>query len=84
MESTILLPIEETQVINLAQQLTQNGKQTLLRALIPGLDEYDRLVDAGNKRIRSIAQARGLNWDAMSEEERTQLVDVILHEDPRG
>ncbi len=47
METTILLPIEETQVINLARQLTQNGKQALLRALIPEMDEYERLVDAG-------------------------------------
>ncbi len=81
METTILLPIEENQVINLARQLTQSGKQALLRTLIPEFDEYDRLVDAGNKRIRSIAQARGLDWDALAEDERMQLVDDILHED---
>ena len=83
MEATILLPIEETQVISLARQLTQNGKHALLRALIPGMDEYERLVDTGSQRIR-VVQKRGLDWDALSEEERTQLIDDILHEDSRG
>ena len=84
MEATILLPIQETQVISLARQLTQNGKHALLRALIPGMEEYERLVDTGSQRIRVVAQKRGLDWDALSEEERAQLIDDILHEDSRG
>ncbi len=83
MEATILLPIEETQVINLARQLTQSGKHALLRALIPGLDEYERLVDTGSQRIRVVARGRGLDWDDLSEDERMKLIDDILHEDKR-
>ena len=81
MEATILLPIEETQVIGLARQLTQSGRRALLRALIPGMDDYDRLMEFGNQRIHAIAQKRGLDWDALSEEERMQMIDDILHED---
>jgi predicted amidophosphoribosyltransferase len=83
MESTVLLPIEEMQVINLARQLTQDGKRTLLRALIPEMDDFEQLAETGHQRIRSVAQKRGLDWDALSEEERTALIDDILHEESR-
>ena len=84
MEATILLPLQETQLINLASQLTPNGKQALLRALIPGMEDLDSLVDYGTRRIRTIAAQRGIDWDALSEDERMQLVDDLKHEDFRG
>lgn len=84
MEATILLPLQETQLIYLAHQLTPNGKQALLRALIPGMEDLDSLVDYGTRSIRAIAAQRGIDWDALSEDERMQLVDDLKHEDFRG
>lgn len=84
MEATILLPLPETQMIGLARQLTPSGKQALLRALISDLEDLDALVDYGNQHIRAIAAQRGLNWDALSEDERMQLVDDLKHENRRG
>jgi len=71
-------------MIGLARQLTPNGKQALLRALIPDLQELDALVDYGDRRIRAISAQRGLDWDALSEDERMALIDELTHEDHRG
>ena len=84
MEATILLPLQEKQMIGLACQLTPNGKQALLRALIPDLEDLETLVDYGNRRIRAIRAQRGLDWDALSDDERMQLIDDLRHEDRHG
>ena len=84
MEATLLLPIPEQQIIGLARQMTPNGKQTLLRTLIPGMDEVDRLLTYGDQRIRAIAVQRGIEWDALGEDERMQMIDAIKHEGRNG
>jgi hypothetical protein len=76
----LLLPIRQSQVLELARQLSPQGKRALLRALIPELDRYDVLVDYGGERIRTLCEERGLDWDQLSEEERTKLIDDLLHE----
>lgn len=81
MEATVLLPLPEAQVIGLARQLTPNGKRALLRALIPDLEELDAMVEYGERRIRAISAQRGLDWDALSEDERMALIDELTHED---
>ena len=32
-------------------------------------------------KLRQLCTARGLNWDTMTEDEREQLVDTLIHED---
>ncbi|MER2600015.1 MAG: hypothetical protein ABTQ73_10890 [Caldilineales bacterium] len=83
MEATVLLPLPEAQMIGLARQLTPNGKHALLRALISDLEDLDNLVAYGNQRMRAISAQRGLDWDALSEDERMQLIDELKHEDRR-
>ena len=84
MESSILLPISERQVIALAQQLTPNGKRKLLQNLIPGMDALDKLVDYGDQRVRAICVSRNIDWDRLSDDERMRLLDEMLHEDSHG
>lgn len=84
MEATILLPLQETQLIGLARQLTPSGKHALLRALIPDLDDLDRLVDYGDQRMRAIASERGVAWETLADDERMQLIDDLAHEDRSG
>lgn len=84
MESSILLPVSEHQVIALARQMTPDGKRTLLRNLIPEMDALDRLVDYGDQRIRALCASRGLDWDEFSDDERMQLLDDMMHEVSHG
>jgi len=51
-----------------------------LQVLIPGFDRLDNLVDYGEKRVRALCKARGIDWDSLSEQERECLVDDWVHE----
>jgi hypothetical protein len=77
---TVLLPIEESRVVDLASQLSLQGKRAILLALVPHLDEFEALTDYGNERIRALATERGLDWESLSESERETLIDNLLHD----
>jgi hypothetical protein len=76
---TVTLTVPESQLIEWVRQLSPQSKQAVLRALIPNLDELEELVDYGNQRIRQICAERGLDWDRLTEDEREQLIDQLLH-----
>ena len=78
--STVTLEVPESQLVQWVQQLPLAAKQSVLRALIAGLDDLESLVDYGSERIREICAQRGINWDKLSEDERQRLVDELLHE----
>ena len=75
-----MLTIPESQLVEWAQQLSPANKRKVLRALIPALDDYEALLTYGSERVRAIAAERGLDWDALDERQREELIDVILHE----
>jgi hypothetical protein len=77
---TITLEIPESQVVEWVQQLSPVAKQAVLKALVPRLDELEALVDYGSQRVRALCAERGLDWDALTEDERQQLIDELLHE----
>ena len=75
----VTLTIPESQIVEWVRQLTPTAKQTVLRALIPTLDDYEALVTYGSERARTVAAQRGLDWDSLDERQRAQLIDDILH-----
>jgi hypothetical protein len=75
----VTLTVPESQIVEWVQQLTPTAKQTVLRALIPTLDDYEALVTYGSERARAVAARHGLNWDNLDEHQREQLIDGILH-----
>jgi len=76
---TVLLPIEESRVVELVLQLSPQGKRAILMALVPDLNEFEALVDYGDERIHVLAAERGLDWGSLSESERESLIDDLLH-----
>ena len=76
----ITLEVSESQVIEWVQQLSPVAKRSVLRALIPRLDELEALVDYGGQRARALCAERGLDWDNLTEDGRQQLIDELLHE----
>jgi hypothetical protein len=44
-----------------------------------GMSAFEALVDFGEERMRAVARGRGLGWESMSEGERKELVDDLLH-----
>lgn len=77
---TVTLAVSESQLIEWVRQLSPRAKQNVLKALVPDLDELNRLVDYGSQRMRQLCAERGIDWDNLAEEERQRLVDEWLHE----
>lgn len=78
---TVKIEVPEEQLINWVKKLSPASKQEVLRVLIPELDELEALVDYGDQRIRAICAERGIDWNALNDEERQRLIDEILHQD---
>lgn len=76
----VTLSVPESQVVEWVQQLSPKGKRAVLQSLIPGMDELEALVEYGSERIRDLCAQRGLDWNGLSEKEREQLIDDLLHE----
>ena len=77
----VTVEVSESQVVDWVQQMSPEAKHEVLRALITRLDAFEALVDYGSQRIRTLCTERGLNWDSMTEQDRSQLIDELLHED---
>ncbi len=76
----VTVELSESQIVEWVQQMSPEAKQEVLRALIPRLDAFEALVDYGSQRIHSLSAERGLDWDGMTEEEREQMIDELLHQ----
>lgn len=70
------------QVIELIQQLPVPARQKALGVLVGGLvADGQRRSESLEAGVRSACQERGLDWGAMSEDERERFIDDLLHED---
>ena len=80
MNLTIELTTE--QIIDLVQQMPPEEKLTILKALAKetAAEREERMKYAESK-VRKVCAARGLDWDAMGEEERLDFINDIVHED---
>ena len=80
--TTLTISLSDQQVINLVEQLAPQSKRELLFRLVRSVwPEWAKVVSEVEPQARRIAAERGLNWDALSDEERIALVDDIVHED---
>jgi len=77
----VTLTLSDKQVIELVRQLAPDSKQAVLDALIGERELWwDMTVAQGEDKLRKLASERGLDWDKMSENEREDFVDNLLHE----
>ena len=80
MEFTVKLTTE--QVIGFIQQIPPQEKIAVLTTLAEQAHaEHAEQIKYGEAKIREISAARGLDWDAMTEEERIDFMDELVHED---
>ncbi len=76
------LELTDEQVIELVRQLSPEKQEELLRnLLLTRWARWAELSQYGQERVRQLAAQRGLNWDAMSEQEREAFIDDLIHED---
>ena len=79
MNLTIELTTE--QMIDLIQQMPPEEKLTILKALAKQARKgrAERMKYAESK-VRQLCAQRGLDWDAMTEDERLDIINDIVHE----
>jgi Mg/Co/Ni transporter MgtE len=70
------------QIIELIRQLPQERKREVLLSLAKDSNLRRRQrMDLAEQEFRRIASERGLQWDAMTDQEREALADDLIHED---
>ncbi|MHC5612256.1 MAG: hypothetical protein ACYTXA_14900 [Nostoc sp.] len=76
--ATLNLNIE--QVITLVKQLAIPEQLMILQAIKAEQDTWwQNRLDYGELQMRSLSTTQGLNWDIMTEQEREEFIDNILH-----
>ena len=80
MELTVKLTTE--QIIDFIQQLPGEEKLTVVLALakesLPRRAERMKYLES---KVREVCTERGLDWDAMTDEERQDFINDVVHED---
>lgn len=77
-----ILTLSNEQVVELVKQLPVEQKLEVFRfLLLQQWGKWELLSRYGADKARLVAQERGYDWDAMTEEEREALIDDMVHED---
>lgn len=77
-----VLELTDEQVVSLVRQLPAARKRAALLALAQDSQtQRDERLRAGEAQLRKLCSERGLDWDRLSEDEREQFVNRLLHED---
>ncbi|MFN6564422.1 MAG: hypothetical protein RMY28_032150 [Nostoc sp. ChiSLP01] len=75
------LKLNTEQIISLVKQLAIPEQRMILQAIKAEQDIWwQNRLDYGELQMRSLSTTRGLNWDIMTEQEREEFIDNILHE----
>jgi hypothetical protein len=74
------IEVSEQQILDALDRLSPRARREAVRRLVAGASTLDRIIDTLQPRIVEVARQRGLNWAALSDEERERLVDDMLHE----
>ena len=70
------------QVVSFVQQMPPEERQALLLKIAEqAAANREACIADAESQLRQLCAARGLNWDAMTEAERENFVDDLIHED---
>ena len=76
------LELSEAQVVELVKQLPPERQRAALLTLAAGAAERrENRMQYAEGQLRRVSAERGLEWDKMSEGQREDFIDDLLHED---
>lgn len=78
--TTATLELTEQQILTLFQQLEPATKRAVLYQLAPTLAERSARMAFTEQRLRSLADQRGINWESLSDQQREDFIDDLVHE----
>ena len=76
-----VLELTKEQIFDLVQRLPADQKREMLLLLANAPAERAKRQQFAEEQLRRLCGARGLNWDALSAEEREAFIDDLIHED---
>jgi hypothetical protein len=77
-----ILTLSNEQVVELVKQLPVEQQVEVFRfLLLQQWGKWESLSRYGANQARLVAQERGFDWNAMTEEEREAFIDDVVHED---
>lgn len=76
-----VLELTNEQVISLVRQLPAARKRDVLLALaLDAETQWNERLQLGESQLRRLCSERGLDWDRLSEDQREEFVNRLLHE----
>ena len=76
------LQVSVDQVVKLFQQLNVKERAQVVRDLSQSnRARLDEIREHGEQRMREICQERGFDWNSLSDDQRLEFVDELIHED---
>ena len=64
------IDVSEQQILDALDRLSPKARHEAVRRLIAGASPLDLIISTLQPRIVEVARQRGLNWAALSDEER--------------
>ncbi len=76
-----ILTLTDEQVIELVKELPPKKQEELLKILLTQpWSSWANLTQDAPEKARQAAAQRGKNWDTMTEAQREEFIDELLHE----
>ncbi|CAD5918320.1 hypothetical protein PCC7805_00492 [Planktothrix agardhii] len=76
------LTLTTEQIIDLIQQLPLKEKRIILLELVKETEtQRQERLDYGESQLRRLCNERGINWNTLSDEEREDFINDLIHED---
>jgi hypothetical protein len=77
-----ILELSDEQVVELLKQLPPERQRATILALASGAGQCsDERMQSAEGQLRLLSAGRGLEWDKMSDDQRQDFVEDLLHED---
>ena len=70
----------ENQILQSLDQLSPQARRQAIQRLLPSAAYLERAIERNRPRMEALAKQRGLDWNALTEDQKEQLIDQLLHE----
>lgn len=74
------LNVRENEIVQSLDQLSPQARREALKRLLPTAAYLERAIERNRPRIEALARQRGLDWNALTDDQKEQLVDELLHQ----
>ena len=74
------ITVLEDQILQSLDQLSPQARRQAIKRLLPSAAYLERAIERNRPRMEAIARQHGLDWNALTEDQKAQLIDKILHE----